>query len=587
MDWLRALGGLRVVPIVLAISCTGEIGGTGGSGNGGPGTTGGGPTGGGPTGGGPTGGGPTGGGPTGGGPTGGGPMGPLVSMPGVTSRFVRMNHQQWENSVRDLLRLTAPLGLSAAFVAEPLRSTFDTNGTVLSVAPDLWEDYQTAAEAVADKVVKDATLLAKLTPAGVTDPAAKAAGFLRDFGLRVFRRPLTADETTRYTALFNKGPTLVGSGNAFADGVQLTISAFLQSPGFIYRSELSTQVVNGVIPLSDYEVATKLSYALTNTMPDDALFAAALAKKLETRDGVLEQATRLITSAALELTVDNFHDQLLRLRNFDTVSKDTTKYALFNTGAPADMKQEALSFIENIILDQDHGFADIFSAPYTFANSRLRGMYGLAAGGTANMFVKTDLNADQRAGFLTQIGFLASHGEGATPSIIMRGVHIARDALCVDIPPPDVVPMLPALGPNTTNRQRIETLTSVAPCNTCHPIYINPIGFAFENLDAVGAWRTTENGQPINAKSAYSIDGQMVSFDGPVQLSKLIANSQQGNACYAQHWVEYLYGRTVDLGNTADKDLVTNAGLVSKANPSAKNLIANLVTTQSFVTRLP
>jgi hypothetical protein len=169
----------------------------------------------------------------------------------------------------------------------------------------------------------------------------------------------------------------------------------------------------------------------------------------------------------------------------------------------------------------------------------------------------------------------------------MRGVHIARDILCVDIPPPAVVPMLPALGPNTTNRQRIETLTSVAPCNTCHPIYINPLGFGFENLDAVGAWRTTENGQPINAKSSYLIDGQMQSFDGPVQLSKIIAASQQGNACYAQRWAEYLYGRTLDLGNAADKDLVANAGAISKANPSAKNLILNLVTTQSFTTRLP
>src|SRR5437868_5958540 len=246
MDWLRALGGLRVVPIVLAISCTGEIGSTGG--NGGPGTTGGGPTGGGPTGGGPTGGGPTGGGPTGGGPTGGGPMGPLASQPGVTSRLLRLNHAQWENTVKDLLRLPAPLGLASQFVAEPLRSMFDTNGTVLSVGPDNWMDYQTAAETVAQKVVSDATLLAKFTPAGVTDPTAKATQFIKDFGLRVFRRPLTNDEMTTYVALFNKGAMLVGSGNAFADGVQLTISAFLQSPNFLYRAELGTQVVNGVIP---------------------------------------------------------------------------------------------------------------------------------------------------------------------------------------------------------------------------------------------------------------------------------------------------------------------------------------------------
>src|SRR5262245_46577835 len=128
---LRALDCLRVVPLVLVISCTGQIGENGNGG--GPGTTGGGPTGGGPTGGGPTG-----GGPTGGGPTGGNPMGPLASQPGVTSRLLRLNHAQWEATVKDLLRLSAPLGLVSQFVAEPLRSMFDTNGTVLSVGPDNW-----------------------------------------------------------------------------------------------------------------------------------------------------------------------------------------------------------------------------------------------------------------------------------------------------------------------------------------------------------------------------------------------------------------------------------------------------------------
>src|SRR5262249_24827054 len=155
---------------------------------------------------------------------------------------------------------------------------------------------------------------------------------------------------------------------------------------------------------------------------------------------------------------------------------------------------EALSFVQSVVVDQDKGFTELFSASYTFANTRIRQIYGLGVGGTANMFVKTDLDPSQRAGYFMHVGFLASYGEGSPPSITTRGVHIVRDVLSVHIPPPAVVPMLPALGPNTTNRQRIETLTSVAPCNTCHPIYINPLGFGFENLDAVGAWRTTENG---------------------------------------------------------------------------------------------
>jgi hypothetical protein len=361
-----------------------------------------------------------------------------------------------------------------------------------------------------------------------------------------------------------------------------------QSPNFLYRAELGTQVVSGKIPLTDYEIASKLSYALTNSMPDDTLLMTASGNQLQTRDNVAAQATRLIGTAAFEQAVGNFHDQLLRMRNYDTISKNTTTYPLFNAGVAADLKQESLAFVKNVIFDQDHGFADLFSAPYTFANSRVRQMYGLGAGGTASMFVKTDLDPTQRAGILTQVGFLASHGQQATPSIIMRGVHMAKDILCVEIPPPpDMVPPLPAIMPGQTNRQRVEKLTSVAPCSSCHPVFINPLGFAFEKLDAVGAWRTTDNGQTIDAKSSYDLDGAMVSYDGPVELSKKISTSQQGHACYARHWAEYLYGRDIDPNNKADNDLTINAGNLSRTNPSAKNLILNLVTTESFVTRLP
>jgi Protein of unknown function (DUF1587) len=121
----------------------------------------------------------------------GGPLGPIASAPGVSTRFARLNHQQWENTVRDLLRLPTTAGLSSAFVAEPLRSSFDTNGGILTVSPDLWSDYQTAAENLAKKVARDASLLAGITPTSPLDAAGKARAFVESFGLRAFRRPLT------------------------------------------------------------------------------------------------------------------------------------------------------------------------------------------------------------------------------------------------------------------------------------------------------------------------------------------------------------------------------------------------------------
>ena len=584
MSPLRALGVLRVIPVLLAVSCTGQIGDTGGGGpSAGTGTTGG-----------TTGGGTTGGVTTGGTTTGQPPppgfMGPVVTKPSGTSRFIRMNHQQWENSVRDVLKLTTPLGLSSAFVAEPLRGMFDTNATFLTVDADLWQDYQTAAEAVGNKVAHDAKLLAQVFPA-VAAGMDQVKAFVQTTGQRVYRRPLTTDEVTRYTTLFAKGPTLVASGNANADGVELVLGAMFQSPFFLYRAELSSTVADGKIALNDYEVATKLSYALTNSMPDDTLFTAATAKGLESRTGVLEQATRILASAAAEAMVADFHDQLLRMREFDAVKKDPKVSALFPQGVGADLTAEGLNFVKNVVIDQDHGFTDLFSAPFTFANSKIKRMYGLAAttpaAGQPDPFVKVDLDPTQRGGLLTQIGYLATNSEGVTPNIIIRGVHIAKDILCVDIPPPpNNIPPVPVLAPNSTNRQRIETLTKDAPCNACHPPFINPLGFALEKLDGVGAWRTMENGQMIDARGTYTLDGQTVSFDGPAQMAKAITSSDQAHACYAKHWAEYLYGRDIDAAD-ADNALVLQGGALSKNVPSAKNLILNLVSTDAFLARLP
>jgi hypothetical protein len=507
----------------------------------------------------------------------------------LASRFVRLNHQQWENSVRDVLKLPAPLGLSTSFVAEPLRSTFDTNGSLLSVSPDLWQDYQTAAETVGNKVARDPALLASVAPAMPPDAAGRAKAFIEKIGARAFRRPLTDAEKTRYATSFDKGATLIGSGDAFADGVEVVLAAFFQSASFLYRVEVSTAVVGAVVPLNDYEVASRISYGLTNTIPDDALFAAAAAKKLATRDGVIEHAKRLLATPAAESAVASFHDQLFRMREYDAIKKDEKLFPYFPVGIGADLKMEALTFVKDVVFTQDRGLVELLTAPYTFANTRVAQVYGITApGAQPTTFVRVALDPSQRAGLLTQAGFLAANGEQQTPNIIMRGVHIAKDVLCVDVPPPpDAVPPLPAIPPMSTNRQRVENLTKDAPCSGCHATMINPLGFAFENLDGVGRFRTQENGQTINTSSTYTLDGMPMNYSGAIPLIQAIATSKQAHDCYARHWVEYLYGRDVDASNAADLDLVTQAGALSKGSNSVKNLIVNLVATDAFLTRLP
>ncbi len=505
----------------------------------------------------------------------------------MSSRFVRLNHRQWENTVRDLLRLDAPLGLSSTFVAEPLRGNFDTNGGILTVSQDLSRDYQNAAEKIAEKVAREPALLARLAPDDGSE--GRAQRFIESFGKRAFRRPLSADEISGAEALFAKGAELIDSGDAFADGVELVVSYFLQSPNFVYRTELSDSASGNKVWLNSYEVASRLSYALTSSMPDDDLFGAADRNELINSKTLREQATRLVGSSAAHDTVSTFHNQLLKMAQYDAISKNADNYPEFQ-GASGDLKQETLRFVDDVVFAQNRGFEELMSAPYTFANARVAGMYGLdaAALGLGDDFRRVELDPSQRAGLLTQIGFLASFGENSLPNSILRGVFVARRVLCVDLPRPDKVPMLPPIEPGGTNRTRIVNITKDQPCASCHANLINPLGFGLEKLSGVGVYREAEDsGQPIDATGTYKFDGEDVSYDGAVEMAQAIAVSQDAHDCYARHWVEYLYGRDVDMTLDADTSLVEQAGALSRHDASLQKLLVELVSTESFVTRMP
>jgi hypothetical protein len=266
-----------------------------------------------------------------------------------------------------------------------------------------------------------------------------------------------------------------------------------------------------------------------------------------------------------------------------------TKAPAFTPELNPALKEETMTFVNDVLYGQKKGFTELFSAPYTFANSKVASVYGMnKAPAAGDPFVRVELDPTQRAGLLTQAGFLSFYAEGQVPSIILRGARIAQDVLCVAVPPPPPnIPPLAPLTPGATNRKRVSDQTSVAPCNTCHGEFINPLGFAFENLDGFAQLRTMDAGQPVDASSKYKIDDKEVSFNGAAELSKLIAQSQQGHDCYGRHVAEYLYGRAIDAANEPDKTLVKQAGVNSKVNASAKDLIVKLVSTDAFLNRAP
>jgi hypothetical protein len=515
--------------------------------------------------------------------------GPIASSPGPSSRFLRLSHAQWENTVRDLFRLQTPLGLSKQFINEGLRADFDNQGGDKEVSAQLWFDYNKAAIALATKIVRDPAALQKILPADATgDTEARGRAFIRGFGARAYRRPLTDAEIDQHLGLFRQGASLIGSGDAFLDGTEMVVALMLQSPHFLYRTELGGAVKNGRVILTDHEVAARLSYGLVGSMPDDQLLAAATAGKLHGRDDVLAQAGRLLDSPAGQATLRDLHAQLLREVDPTELVRDPKLHPHFSAGIGADMWREMQTFADDVVYGQKRGLGELLTAPYTFVNARLATLYGVTApGATADKFVRVNLDGE-RAGWFTQVGFLAMTATDFNPRPIKRGVTISRRVLCADVPPPPPEvksPSAPAIS-GKTNRQAFEAATEMPGtiCITCHGTLINPLGFAFEKFDGLGEFRKDEKGLPIDARGTYEFAEGSRSYDGAAGLMKVIAQGRQAHECYAGQLFEYVYGRE---HAPAEQGLVVELGRRSRLAVPVKTLLLDLVATDAFLTRTP
>jgi hypothetical protein len=515
--------------------------------------------------------------------------GPIASLPGPSSRFLRLSHKQWENTMRDLLRLPQAPGLSRQFVNEGVRTSFDTAGGELEVSGQLWQDYNKAANTLATQIARDAAKLTALMPASAPgDAEGKARAFIASFGLRAFRRPLTDAEVSQHLALFRQGPQVIASGNELADGLELVIAAFLSSPHLLYRTELSSAATGGKIALTDYEVATRLSYGFLNTLPDQALFDAAAGKQLHTREQVLAQARRLIDSPAGIATLRDLHEQTIRDIDPTELVRDTKLHPLFKPGIGADMKEEVLAFINEVIYGQQKSVSELLTAPWTMIDSKLAPIYGVTLPAGSSGFVKVNLDGRQRTGLYTQLGFLAQTATDFNSRPIKRGVHLSEHLLCNQVPPPppeaNQTPV--PSGAGKTNRQAFEAATE-APgtvCAGCHGKLINPLGFAFEHFDGLGRYREQDSGQPIDTRATYEFAEGNKSYDGAVELMKIVAEGRQAHECYSRQLFEYVYARAA---GDSDGPLITELGRRSKLKVSIKSLLADLVATDAFLNRLP
>ncbi|AUX27026.1 hypothetical protein SOCEGT47_075990 [Sorangium cellulosum] len=493
-----------------------------------------------------------------------------IDMPGAPQyhRFVRLTNSQWASSVQVVLNLAAPSSLSDAF-EKPVAGTtdFTNNELLLSVNQRSWGDYQSAAEALAEEVTASDASLAKVYPD--TD----AAGFIKTVGRRAYRRPLTDAEVAKYTALFETGAAMSGTKSTFAKGAQLVIRTMLQSPHFLYRTELGEDRR----PLDGYEIAAKLSLWLRNAAPDDALLDEA--PTLTTPGAIAAVAESMLEEPAAALRMRHFHSELLHFDRYATISKVGVRD--YDESLNAEYEESAYLFFEKIFTE-GLGVKDILTSTRGFVGPGMASLYGLEP--IRSGFAERDLGPD-RVGFFSQLPYLTLNALNAESDAIHRGVSINLDVLCTPLgaPVPNL-PQLPPLEPGQTNRERITRLTS--PCGgVCHNELINPVGFAFEHFDGMGQYRDEENGGlPIDSSGVYSFSEGAKSFADAGELMRHMAEGEQAHLCYAKKLASFALQRDVV---PSDLPLVeTLAGLSRGASGSVKEMMLELVKHEAFRTRV-
>ncbi|WP_438018509.1 DUF1592 domain-containing protein [Sorangium sp. So ce315] len=496
----------------------------------------------------------------------------------------RMTRVEYDNTIFDLLGDDSRP--ARGFVPEEESLGFNNQAAALVVSPLLAEQYMTAAEAIAGRATGKLLGEAPACREAAAGAACRGeiAALVASLGKRAFRRPLAEDEVASFVELFQRGIALGDAPDDASTGLALVVQAMLQSPHFLYRVELGMPdpVEGDVVPLSSYETASRLSYLLWGTMPDDALFAAADRGELGTAAEIEAQARRMLESPRAREAVKNFHRQWLGLADIDEIAaggKDPELYPEYRDELLPLFQAETEAFLDHAIFEEDASVSVLFTAPYSMMNRELAEFYGVE-GPRGEAFERVALDPSQRAGFVTHAGLLALYAKPDRSSPVHRGRFVRQSLLCqIPPPPPDVVPEPPMVDPTKTTREQFSQHVSDSGCRSCHAL-LDPIGFGFEHYDALGRWRDTENGIPVDASGELTqtdIDGP---FDGAVELAHRLAESEQVRACVVKQWFRFGYGRAEQSEDACSLSQATQAFEASGHN--IKALLVALTQTDAF-----
>ncbi len=499
------------------------------------------------------------------------------------TRMRLLTRYEYDNTLRDLLGDTSRPAQS--FAPENRSGIFENDANDHKVSKDVVRQYLDASEDVAARVV--AERLVDVLPCDPITDGESACGheLVAELLPRAFRRPAEPTELAAFTALFDSSFAQYG----FATAAELTISAMLQSPQFLYRFE---GVPEGAAPgdlvaVEGYELASRLSYFLTSSMPDDELFEAAADGRLGTIEEVEAQARRLLESDAARETIAQFHRQWLGLGALASVSKDPLVFpALDPTTFAGDWNDSVQRFIGHVFFGGDATLARLFSAREVFLTPELAAFYG--AGGFDPQTGAWTMPG-RYGGLLTQPGLLGMLAYPDNSSPVARGVFVRKRLLCQELAPPPNVPIIPPEpDPNATTRERFEQHSSDPACSGCHAL-IDPIGFTFEHYDGAGRWRVEENGKPIDSatKGLEGVYDESAKGDvaDALELADKLARSSDVQECMIEQWSTFALGR----GPDPEADACTTARLraaFAESDGDLHELLVGIATSDAFRFRI-
>ena len=502
-----------------------------------------------------------------------------ASRPGrVTMR--RLNKTEYNHTVRDLTGLD--LQLAKDFPSDDVGNGFDNIGDVLSLPPILMEKYLDAANQIAMAVVKNEAALNQVFPQTASDEknldevVEVARANASSFAMRAFRRPLDTEESER---LLNLMRAAWAANASKEEIIQATLTAVLASPHFLYRVEDDdpADFVDGVRPLNDFELASRLSYFLWSSMPDERLMQLAGEKKLHTTEQLNAEVDRMLADPKSLALVENFAGQWLQLRDLEALSPDPVKFAAFDAKLRKSMRRETELLFTNI-LKENRSILELLSADYSFVDARLAKHYGIE-GVSGDEFQKVDLQGKRR-GMLMHGSILLLTSNPTRTSPVKRGKWVLENLLAEPPPPPPPnVPELGATGVTLgTLRQQMEQHRENPNCAVCH-VKMDAVGFGLENFDAIGSWRDADGRDKIDPSGTLP-GGRK--FNGPLDLVQILVEDKKAefSRCVTMKMLTYALGRGLGVADRCTVSSIVNK--LAEEEYRFATLVKSIVTSQPF-----